>query len=94
MIFLGVTQRPDSMALEKGFPWRPSRKTNISSSRQSGTPEEIASRGESALACLYKGKEGEGIDAMHYSVLCGKAFLVNQPTDTSSYILDNEIHQL
>eukprot|EP00795_Rhopilema_esculentum_P011181 gene11182-biopygen2781 len=35
--------------------------------------EEIASAGEHALVCLYKGKEGEGLDALHYNTFCDKA---------------------
>ena len=32
------------------------------------TSEEIASAGEQALVCLYKGKEGEGLDALRYNI--------------------------
>ena len=35
--------------------------------------EEIASAGEHALVCLYKGKVGEGLDALRYNTFCDKA---------------------
>ena len=37
------------------------------------TSEEIASAGKHALVCLYKGKEGEGLDALRYNTFCDKA---------------------